>query len=100
MGTESRFGIRVVSLFLLLSVGAKAQEHLDPPQVDPQHFKVEYEDARIRVLRFRLAPGETSPMHDRAAASVVNLNNSKVRLTFEEGLVRDAEVVAGSVEHA
>ena len=47
MGTESRFGIRVVSLFLLLSVGAKAQEHLDPPQVDPQHFKVEYEDARI-----------------------------------------------------
>ena len=100
MGLQQTFkAVRWLCLLLNLSLAAKAQVSLDPIQVDPQHFKVEYEDAHIRVLRFHLLPGEKSPMHDQAAGSRVTLTNAKVRLTFEDGTLQEAVSIAGAASH-
>src|SRR5437868_7500065 len=96
-----RVGIRfsLLSAFVALSSIAHAQGKLDPVVVDPVHFKVEYEDAKIRVLRFRLLPGENSPMQEHAGRTVVSLTNSKVRLTLDDGTLREQEFHAGEALH-
>ena len=35
----------------------------DPTVVDPDHYKVEFENEYVRVLRITYGPGETSSMH-------------------------------------
>jgi hypothetical protein len=35
----------------------------DPVKVDPKHYKVEFENDRVRVLRIRYGAGEKSVMH-------------------------------------
>lgn len=93
------FVVAVAYCLLALSLFTQAQVSLDPVQLDPQHFKMEYEDARIRVLRFRLPPGQKSPMHDHAARSIVTLTGARVRLTSDDGGTQDVVSVAGAVLH-
>ncbi|MCU1311740.1 MAG: putative hydrolase [Candidatus Angelobacter sp.] len=85
----------IITIFSLL-LATFAQ---DPVAVDPQHNKVEYEDAKIRVIRFTLAPGEKSAMHDHPEMLVVNLTNAQVRITSANGEVQDIDFHAGEVLH-
>ena len=50
----------IAVLFLLFAYPAAAQ---DPAKVDPQHYKVIFEDTGIRVLRLTYGPHEKSVMH-------------------------------------
>src|SRR5205085_1195910 len=69
-GFTSRFSaiIRAMRSFLLavllVSISAFAQ---DIAKVAPDAVKVEFEDARVRVLRLHLAPNQAVPMHDLRA---------------------------------
>src|SRR5436305_14240610 len=97
-----RFRVRLLRALLAVAataVLAHAQQSFDPLSVDPQHFKVEYEDAHIRVLRFRLLPGEKSPMQDHAGRTAVSLGNSRVRLTSDDGNIREIDFHAGEALH-
>src|SRR6266853_2005565 len=85
----------LLGALVALSSMAHAQVNFDPIRVDPQHFKVEYEDAKVRVLRFRLLPGERSPMQEHPGRTVVSLTNSKVRFVSCGEEVRDVEFHAG-----
>src|SRR5438067_7997478 len=66
----------LLSALVALTSMAHAQVSFDPVRVDPQHFKVEYEDTKVRVLRFRLLAGEKSPMQEHPGRTVVSLTNS------------------------
>jgi quercetin dioxygenase-like cupin family protein len=46
----------------------------DPVVVDPKHYKVEFENDRVRVLRIKYGPHEKSPMHSHPANIVVMLS--------------------------
>ena len=46
----------------------------DPVVIDPKHYKVEFEDDRVRVLRIKYGPHEKSPMHWHPANIVVMLS--------------------------
>jgi len=35
----------------------------DPMKIDPKHYKVEFENDRVRVVRIKYKPGEKSVMH-------------------------------------
>ena len=37
--------------------------HNDPVSVDSKHYKVEFENERVRVLRIKYGPHEKSSMH-------------------------------------
>jgi len=88
-------------LFLALLVGfatitAKAQ---DPAKADPKHFKVEIDNAQVRVLRYTLAPGEKTAAHEHARPHVeVQLTDSKEKTTIVGGQGTVSQNKAGRVE--
>jgi hypothetical protein len=61
----------------------------DALQVDPQHYRLEFENDKIRVLRLTLKSSETVLMHDDKDALVVCLNECHVRFTSPNGRSED-----------
>jgi quercetin dioxygenase-like cupin family protein len=82
---------------LIAIVAASCAVCQDLVAVAPLNAKVEYEDSRIRVVRLRIAPGESLPMHDRPARIVIALTSSEVRQTGADGNTRTVQVPAGKV---
>lgn len=73
-------------LLALATVGpVSAAADQDLVAVAPELAKVEYEDARVRVVRLRI-PAHTSVLaHDRRRRIVVSLTANYVRLTSPDG---------------
>jgi len=57
----------------------------DPLKVDPKHYKVEFENDRVRVLRITYGPREKSVMHGHPATVAVFLTENRARFTFPDG---------------
>ena len=91
----------VVSLVVLggagLLAGAVANAQ-DPIKVDAKHYKVEFENDRVRVLRITYGPHEKSVMHHHPASVAVFLTDGQSRFTMPDGKTQDAPVKAGSVQ--
>lgn len=75
------------------AVPAKAQ---DPVKVDAKHYKVEFENDQVRVLRITYGPHEKSVMHEHPAAVAVFLTDSQSKFTFPDGKSQDAPQKAGT----
>ena len=69
----------------------------DPVKVDPNHYKAEFENRQVRVLRIRYGPGEQSVMHGHPAGLGVHLTDAHARFTFPGGKVEELRVTAGEV---
>lgn len=84
-------------LFVLLFGLACAMPALaqDPVKVDSKHYKVESQNARVRVLRIKYAPGEKSVMHRHPAAVAVFMTDGKMKFTYPDGKTEEREVKAG-----
>ncbi|HWR54500.1 MAG TPA: cupin domain-containing protein [Bryobacteraceae bacterium] len=79
-------------------VPARAQtagDQADPVKVDPKHYKVEFENESVRVLRISYAPGEKSVMHSHPNAVVVYLTDGLTRMTTPDGKAQDMPAKAG-----
>lgn len=84
------------AVFILLFFSALAAECQDVRQVAPQFVKIEYEDARVRVVRLRVPPNASLPTHDRPARVVIALTDSAVHMTRANGSVGTVHSVAGT----
>ncbi len=80
--------------FLFLGGNSFAQ---DATKVDPKHYKVEFENDEVRVLRINYGPGEKSVMHSHAEGVVVFLSDGDVKFTVPDGTTQDSKVKAGQV---
>ena len=69
----------------------------DPVKVDATHYKVEFENAQVRVLRIRYGPGERSVMHGHPASVGVHLTDAHARFTFPDGKTEELRARAGEV---
>lgn len=78
---------------ILLSGYSFAQ---DAVQVDPKHYKVEFENDQVRVLRITYAPGEKGVMHSHPEGMVITLNDAKGTFTFPDGKTMDLNFEAGA----
>src|SRR5229473_8150904 len=67
----------------------------DPVRVDPQHFKLDFQNEHVRVVRLRLKGSEGSPMHEEPDILVVCLKECHVRLTRPDGKIQDLHMQAG-----
>jgi quercetin dioxygenase-like cupin family protein len=67
----------------------------DPVKVDPRHYKVDFENEHVRVLRIQYGPGEKSEMHNHPKSVVVFLTDCKGRFTYPDGKTEDLDVKAG-----
>jgi hypothetical protein len=68
----------------------------DPLQVDTLHYRLDFENEKMRVLRLTLTPSETVPMHDDKDALVVCLKECHVRFTSPNGRSEDIHMEAGT----
>jgi quercetin dioxygenase-like cupin family protein len=67
----------------------------DPVQQDPKHFKLEFENDRVRVYRYTLGPHETSAMHDHLDRVAVRLKDYHARATRPDGATKETTAKAG-----
>jgi len=66
----------------------------DPLKQDPKHFKLEFVNDRVRVLRYTLGPRETSAMHDHLDRIAVRLTDFHSRATFSDGSKKESTAKA------
>ena len=71
---------------------ARAQ---DAVKVDPQHYKVESENAQVRVLRITYGPHEKSVMHEHPASVAVFLTDGQAKFTLPNGKTDEQSWKAG-----
>src|SRR4051812_14753338 len=66
--------------------GNKITTKLDPVKVDPKHYKVEFQNDQVRVVRVKFGPHEAAPMHEHQMNRVVvYLKDQNVKMTTAEG---------------
>ena len=76
----------------VLTTTALAQ---DATKVDSTHYKVEFENDQVRIVRISYGPGEKSVMHEHPAGVVVFLTDSQSKFTFPDGKTEEMSVKAG-----
>jgi len=71
---------------------------LDPVEVDPKHYQVEFENDQVRVLRVKIGGKETVPMHEHRLNRVVTyLTDQHFRVTTADGKAEPVEHKAGDL---
>ena len=69
----------------------------DPVVVDPQHYKVQLENEKVRVLRIKYGPREKSEMHGHPALVGIMLTDCHIRFTYPDGKTEESTGKAGQV---
>jgi quercetin dioxygenase-like cupin family protein len=82
----------LVSLLAILCTTAHAQ---DPVKTSPQYYKVLLENDQVRVLEYRLKPGEKEAMHSHPAGVVYVLSGAKLKVTSPDGKTEERSATAG-----
>jgi quercetin dioxygenase-like cupin family protein len=81
----------LAALWLMSAIPARAQ---DAVKVDPKHYKVEFENDQVRVLRISYGPGEKSVMHEHPGSVAVFLTDGQVKFTEPDGKSREVPAKA------
>jgi quercetin dioxygenase-like cupin family protein len=82
----------------LLSAAALLRAQ-DPTKVDPKHYKAEFENDAVRILRIKYGPGEKSVMHYHPESVVVFLTDQKATFTTPDGKSTEVDAKAGEVKN-
>ena len=88
------------ALFLALFVMAVAVPALaqDPVKVDSKHYKVEFENSQVRVLRINYGPHEKSVMHRHPNSVAIFVTDANGKFTFPKGKSQDFNPKAGATQ--
>jgi len=73
--------------------GKSVTSDLDPVKIDPKHYRVEFENLQVRVLRAQIEPHGVAPMHEHG------LNRVTVFMTDQEFRVTDSHGKTDIVKH-
>jgi len=65
----------------------------DSVKTSPQLYKILLDNDQVRVLEFRLKPGEKEPMHSHPAGIVYVLGGATLKFTYTDGRARKRERV-------
>lgn len=71
---------------------------LDPVKIDPKHYQVEFENDQVRVLRVKIGPHESAPMHEHSLNRVVTyITDQNFQVTAADGKSEHVQHKAGDV---
>ena len=68
---------------------------LDPVATNPDHYKVVFENERVRVLEYTDRPGDETTPHAHPDSVMHTLSSFRRRLS-SDGTQRDVEIAAGT----
>lgn len=89
----SRIVMSVAAFLVVFAAPAVAQ---DPTVVDSDHYKVEFENDEVRVLRITYGPGEKSVMHEHPDAVVVMLTEGQFVMHAADGTSESSDFPMGA----
>jgi hypothetical protein len=89
-------------MFELKDMNPSGQPYLIPPDKDPirispQYYKVRVDNEYVRVLEYRLKPGQKETMHSHPCGVVLNLTGTKWKATTPDGKITESETTPGAV---
>lgn len=67
----------------------------DAVKADSQHYKVEFENKRVRVLRIKYGPHEKSVMHSHPDSVAIFQTDSHVKFTYPGGKTEERDTKTG-----
>jgi quercetin dioxygenase-like cupin family protein len=89
--------LKAFASLLLITTCAAAAMAQDPVKVDSNHYKVEFENSQVRVLRVKVGPGEKSIMHQHPNAVAIFMVDVNGKFTFPDGKTQEMSRKAGEV---
>lgn len=78
-------------------VAIAAEQVMDPVRLSPQYYTVRIDNPRVRVLEYRLKPGQKEVMHSHPPGVVFALADSTIRATLPDGTSSPHAAVIGDV---
>jgi len=90
-----------MSVFLAtfaLIIATKAAIAQDAVKVDPNHYKVEFENDQVRVLRISYGPRDKSVMHEHPDSVAIFLTDQWVKFTSPDGKSEEVRIKAGDTK--
>ena len=82
-------------LAALVATTTAAATMRDPVKVDPKHYKIVYENARVRVLHIHYGPHETSVPHWHPDGVVTYVTDAHTKFRLANGKSIEARGKAG-----
>src|SRR5436190_6822078 len=86
----------LATISMALAVLASCTKGPDPVVVDPKHYKVEFENDRVRVLHVTIGPHEKTPMHYHPDYIIIALTADRGRAIDPDGRVTEGDNVKGA----
>ena len=68
----------------------------DATKADPDHYKVEFENSRVRVVRAKYGPHEKSIMHSHPDLVAIFLTDGRIKFTYPGGKTEERDMKAGT----
>ena len=86
MKDSTAFGAGIVVGAAGLACGlAIAGAETDPVKAHPEYYTVRMDNEWVRVLEYRLKPGQKEPMHSHPHGFVYMLGDARARVTLADG---------------
>jgi quercetin dioxygenase-like cupin family protein len=95
MRNLTRLTVAVLFAAVISMVAARTTTAQDPVTVDAKHYKVEFENEQVRVLRINYGPKEKSVMHRHPAGVAIFVTGGHSKFTFPDGKTEERHTKAG-----
>ena len=82
-------------MLILLFVACLTTQAQDPVTTSPQYYKVLLENDQVRVLEYRLKPGEIESMHSHPAGVVYVLSGATLKFSYPDGRTEEKAAATG-----
>jgi quercetin dioxygenase-like cupin family protein len=83
-----------LSLFIL-AIAVPSALAQDPTKVDTKHYKIDFQNKRVRILRIKYGPHEKSVMHSHPDSVAIFQTDGRVKFTYPNGKSEEREMKAG-----
>lgn len=77
-----------------VAISSEVAATQDPVKLS-QYYKVLLENEQVRVLEYRLKPGEKEPMHSHPAGIVYLFGDATLKFTYSDGRTEERAATAG-----
>ena len=89
-----------VLVLLVVGLAVSPAFAQDAVKVDPNHYKVEFENDQVRVLRVTYGPHEKSVMHEHPASVAIFLTDASVKFTLPDGKSQEETGKVGQARYS
>ena len=86
---------RVLFAAMVVCLAASTAVAQDPVKVDPSHYKLVFENSKVRVLRIHYGPHEKSVMHSHPNATVIPLTDAHIKFSMPDGKSVERQLKGG-----